>query len=103
PVACPSHTHHSVPTRRSSDLPASTQAGSARVAERLIGRGDPFIRAAELSQFDHKIRRLRYAPGRRGMPVTPITMQRYTARSPGGDRKSTRLNSSHQIISYAVL
>src|SRR5436853_768639 len=65
-------------------VPTSTQAGSARVAESLIGRGDPFIRAAELSQFGHKIRRLRYAPGRRGMPVTPITMQRYPARSPSG-------------------
>src|SRR5947207_9341352 len=65
-------------------VPTSTQAGSARVAEGLIGRRDPLIRAAELSQFDHKIRRLRYAPGRRGMPVTPITMQRYPARSPGG-------------------
>src|SRR3989442_15053115 len=65
-------------------VPTSTQAGAARVAESLIGRTDPFIRAAELSQFDHKIRRLRYAPGRRGMPVTPITMQRYPPRSPGG-------------------
>src|SRR3989442_8041419 len=65
-------------------VPTSTQAGAARAAESLIGRRDRFIRAAKLSQFDHKIRRLRYAPGRRGMPVTPITMERYSARSPGG-------------------
>src|SRR5438552_17089255 len=36
----------------------------------------------------HKIKRSRKLPG--GMVLT------------GGDRKSTRLNSSHQIISYAV-
>src|SRR6266516_3460955 len=65
-------------------VPTSTQAGVARVAESLIGRENPLIRTAKLSQFDHKIRRLRYAPGRRGMPVTPVTMQRYSARSPGG-------------------
>src|SRR5258708_11068250 len=33
-----------------------------------------------------------------GEPV----VSRYRGRQPKGDRKSTRLNSSHQIISYAV-
>src|SRR5258708_37031598 len=32
----------------------------------------------------------------------PVRNPHDTTRIPGGDRKSTRLNSSHQIISYAV-
>src|SRR5207244_10730414 len=35
-----------------------------------------------------------------GFPVTPS--RRACARAAAGDRKSTRLNFSHQIISYAV-
>src|SRR5258708_8523177 len=31
-----------------------------------------------------------------------ITLDDKSVRTPSGDRKSTRLNSSHQIISYAV-
>src|SRR5258708_22415629 len=34
--------------------------------------------------------------------VTPTSGSRWTIVSPKSDRKSTRLNSSHQIISYAV-
>src|SRR5258708_11470817 len=36
-----------------------------------------------------------------GPPCSPASMQA-TRRCPSRDRKSTRLNSSHQIISYAV-
>src|SRR5258708_28822519 len=36
----------------------------------------------------------------RGMPLAPLS--RDALRLEEGDRKSTRLNSSHQIISYAV-
>src|SRR2546427_4574131 len=41
-------------------------------------------------------------------PVVPLVEQlhqvevRHAAQQPGGDRKSTRLNSSHSQISYAV-
>src|SRR5258708_14072914 len=38
-------------------------------------------------------------------PSTPATRREYPAArvpAPAADRKSTRLNSSHQIISYAV-
>src|SRR5207244_10079967 len=42
------------------------------------------------------LRVLQYATLARG--PAPIV----AARAPGADRKSTRLNSSHQIISYAV-
>src|SRR5438552_13818788 len=35
-------------------------------------------------------------------PTMHILSERARVRIPEGDRKSTRLNSSHQIISYAV-
>src|SRR5258708_8054458 len=38
----------------------------------------------------------------RSHPASRNRMSSTTRWSPGGDRKSTRLNSSHQIISYAV-
>src|SRR2546426_5770457 len=41
----------------------------------------------------------------RGMPLeirNSLFTARAISRKPGGDRKSTRLNSSHLVISYAV-
>src|SRR5436190_6792761 len=35
-------------------------------------------------------------------PVPPLITPKPTARHPSTDRKSTRLNSSHTVISYAV-
>src|SRR5207244_7631498 len=64
---------HSFPTRRSSDL--SARGAPTRRAPRSI----PTCR--------------RSAPSARGRPCS---------RRARRDRKSTRLNSSHQIISYAV-
>src|SRR5258708_16445471 len=62
------------PTRRSSDLiPEATRARIVRIADRLGYRPDPLLAAFNFHRL--KIER---------------------------DRKSTRLNSSHQIISYAV-
>src|SRR5690349_23953394 len=79
---------HSFPTRRSSDLsirasscaatdPDRTEAGIARNGERDVAhlRGALFVRDPEL---------------------------RTTPRAKPSDRKSTRLNSSHVEISYAV-
>src|SRR5689334_24015412 len=75
---CGHHRHlHSFPTRRSSDLPlgALTLAGSplASIPIASIALGD-----TPLS----------------GIDINP---------DGAGDRKSTRLNSSHSSISYAVL
>src|SRR5207244_6806676 len=88
----PAHTAlHSFPTRRSSDL--RTPAGSLREARRSSTR--PTI------DFCHSIprawRRKAATPAReeRSGRANPVWLARR-------DRKSTRLNSSHQIISYAV-
>src|SRR5205814_5410793 len=80
---------HSFPTRRSSDLPerAILAAGAAYLkvpdaADHLL---EEKIRAVEGPTLDGWLEEL--AGG---------------APAPGGDRKSTRLNSSHLGISYAV-
>src|SRR3712207_9339874 len=43
-----------------------------------------------------------YAPGGRNPYPSSVVMGVVTARAAGVDRKSTRLNSSHANISYAV-
>src|SRR5207244_13023511 len=71
------HPHlHSFPTRRSSDLNAIV-APSASL----------FSNEATSSQASER---------------GPPSLSRSLVASASGDRKSTRLNSSHQIISYAV-
>src|SRR5207247_10388574 len=85
------------PTRRSSDLPQSVRP-SLREGERrpLVGRG-------QAEPGDHLaavvvIRRVHHHAVRR-----PVRVARSAAeRDVQGDRKSTRLNSSHEWISYAV-
>src|SRR5207248_8308982 len=87
----------SFPTRRSSDL-------WAPVLLRLHGAG---IRV--VARPGHVRERDLEAPGRStvrlprrlaGGPVRPAPPD--DRRHPDGDRKSTRLNSSHRTISYAV-
>src|SRR5690606_42060987 len=78
----------SFPTRRSSDLPAVVRRPAAYHARR--GARDHGVvghRAA-----DHRAR------GDHDVPPEAGTRQDHRA----GDRKSTRLNSSHVKISYAV-
>src|SRR5438552_8243868 len=72
------HLHlHSFPTRRSSDLSSSSI------------RGESAIRAGWGTA--------------RFVSCSAVTVRSCAARDePCRDRKSTRLNSSHQIISYAV-
>src|SRR5206468_12940912 len=74
---------HSFPTRRSSDL---DRHGAARPHEVGADRREP--------------------PGRRHVRVGRLPRVRVArpvwGRSRGRDRKSTRLNSSHDQISYAV-
>src|SRR5207244_8859300 len=97
PRASPLHRHpHSFPTRRSSDLarfsdgrPPASLVGGDRV-----GRGAPGpLRLRSQTGFD------RHAVARR---TAVGALQPASLGFPEPDRKSTRLNSSHQIISYAV-
>src|SRR5207244_13176717 len=68
---------HSFPTRRSSDLERD------------------YVRAGRRGPGGSRGRPPGTAAGRQGSHCQQAAV-------PGGDRKSTRLNSSHQIISYAV-
>src|SRR5207244_12513001 len=95
PCSCPSPPRYlpSSPTRRSSDLGVAVDdAGPAVLrdcAEDLEHvPPDPSAHAgSELTSIDAEPHRGRAAHGHRRL---------------ASDRKSTRLNSSHQIISYAV-
>src|SRR2546426_12226545 len=42
------------------------------------------------------------SPARRVVAALAVSDRSYRGRGPDGDRKSTRLNSSHLVISYAV-
>src|SRR5947208_12127266 len=59
----------------------------------------PISRCAE--RFSDEPEKFLAAPGTAGMEQGPAHAEHDAARH-SGDRKSTRLNSSHQIISYAV-
>src|SRR5947208_17108435 len=75
---------HSFPTRRSSDLSTRMQIGE-------IWYNSPGSDKGGNSSLNHEWVQLHNTSG------SAITMTGWT------DRKSTRLNSSHQIISYAVV
>src|SRR5438034_2762105 len=79
PSSLPPRDFPSFPTRRSSDLPIKP-AGEL-YGEALAESGDP---RSAIQQF------------RLSLVRTP------NRRTPRADRKSTRLNSSHTVISYAV-
>src|SRR5947208_1301957 len=91
---------HSFPTRRSSDLASPTRCCS-------WPRSSPFSRCAASSSTSCP--RATSHGGRSG-PALSSSHSRPASRTPcirstwrtSRDRKSTRLNSSHQIISYAV-
>src|SRR5439155_21017807 len=79
---------HSFPTRRSSDL--------ARRGLRVRGR-----RGLRVRRTDVLAARQGRPPVRRHHPPRRLRLHRRLRRA-GEDRKSTRLNSSHVAISYAV-
>src|SRR5207244_12643637 len=98
--------HHpsppSFPTRRSSDLSAALEYRAPLFAPSRGFRFVPvFIDRTSLSIFGETGRA--YCPN----VVTNGVCRSVDVSNPAmtslGDRKSTRLNSSHQIISYAVL
>src|SRR5207244_11566253 len=93
----------SFPTRRSSDLnPVERRAEVVAVAHIDCARMKRHS-YAELRRFGPRLameRALRLE--RRGERVGRRVERRAKRVTAGLDRKSTRLNSSHQIISYAV-
>src|SRR5207248_10222202 len=82
---------HSFPTRRSSDLILQLTKKTLLIIAREID-----CRGSHGSSF--LVRELR---GQGCMPRKRLSISR-TNRVPPRDRKSTRLNSSHRTISYAV-
>src|SRR5207244_11995889 len=59
-------------------------------------------RRAPSGRAPHPGRHLRHAVPRRDLRPGVLDRRPAPHARPAGDRKSTRLNSSHQIISYAV-
>src|SRR2546430_13517802 len=62
------------------------QAGSEKGHRNRDARTNPVLRQSQLRQ----------------LPSSALLYRQSHAQSEGGDRKSTRLNSSHSQISYAV-
>src|SRR5207247_7833154 len=98
-----SHALHSFPTRRSSDLKQHGGAFVLRIEDTDAARNRPEWIEGILDALD-------WLGIRRGSYEGPYLQSSYAAehRAAGqrlheaGDRKSTRLNSSHEWISYAV-
>src|SRR5690348_18187730 len=94
---------HTVPTRRSSDLgPHTVSIETGEVARQasasvVVSMGDTVVLVTAVAAK-------KAVPGKDFFPLTANYIEKtYAAgRIPGGDRKSTRLNSSHPPISYPV-
>src|SRR5207248_8771546 len=87
---------HSFPTRRSSDLSETDIAGVMSLASSGYQSG---LLHADGAKEDVPLT-LRLDRGNRSSLSQLQTLK--VAGAGGGDRKSTRLNSSHRTISYAV-
>src|SRR5690625_5679387 len=93
---------HSFPTRRSSDLKSRRQGEGVAVDvegvahHRLVGRDDPH--SLSLADAERGV-----LPVGRSVDRPLVRLHRaLECELEFGDRKSTRLNSSHVAISYAV-
>src|SRR5256885_7522867 len=84
----------SSPTRRSSDLSAEDVSNGEDMG--------PFVAAILLSQGQGQPPNVPVAPGDTGAANSPEFLAKRSAANNKLDRKSTRLNSSHLVISYAV-
>src|SRR5207302_10888669 len=90
---------HSYPTRRSSDL-------NRRVAKVAPGQNS----TSDLTSFNNRGKRIQYhntrctrpCAGNLGVRISIGEREGNRSANLNGDRKSTRLNSSHVKISYAV-
>src|SRR5205085_9491060 len=94
------HTHpalHSFPTRRSSDLPSVAAAGALKTATSDF----------RITEFQHVVNKSSAGKANiekamaRQLDLFKASQKRYEPLV-SRDRKSTRLNSSHSQISYAV-
>src|SRR5690606_41146761 len=94
----PHHVLPSSPTRRSSDLAESERALLTRVGPDPDPKRSGSPRDIELENTIRQ-RNHRY---RGAVPIDEIAAHLYREVGCGSDRKSTRLNSSHVKISYAV-
>src|SRR5206468_10550225 len=83
---------HSFPTRRSSDLESRLSRGSARVVHHRLGVTAAGVQSSARPSSPGD-------PSRKGHSANCGGLH---DRQPARDRKSTRLNSSHDQISYAV-
>src|SRR5207248_10059504 len=80
---------HSFPTRRSSDLAVRKE-------------GVPFTFAGRAREVNLEVIPFRSGPARERYFIVLFTTAPEPEPVPKGDRKSTRLNSSHRTTSYAV-
>src|SRR5207244_7437276 len=96
------HILHSLPTRRSSDLPCASPANTASANPSVTAK--PPSHTNTTNNPPPRPRLPKPTPPTPTMSNSPSTAKRgsqpYSTKVT--DRKSTRLNSSHQIISYAV-
>src|SRR5207244_7094715 len=88
--------HHTFPTRRSSDLTPAPEDSLERF--RLHFRHPSFDAKVSSFSIDGEYLRQRRSARKNRHGFSPQVRLNTNDR----DRKSTRLNSSHQIISYAV-
>src|SRR5205807_3256347 len=89
---------HSFPTRRSSDLGWKWPTSFYRFLGPL-----PLDESAQLIQHLPTAVQVPGLPAEEGrVPGPHVEPRRSSSRIVGKDRKSTRLNSSHLVISYAV-
>src|SRR5205807_7579404 len=91
---------HSFPTRRSSDLAALGSAARPRSVDAAALGSAARPRSVDAAALGSAARPRAGAPT---LPPSPSTLPPLPPSLPGRiDRKSTRLNSSHLVISYAV-
>src|SRR5256885_3216300 len=82
---------------------ADATAGDPRVAPAQRGHPSPTERPPGVEAADPRRREHRRQPSGNGGPASRSRLRRERPREPmRRDRKSTRLNSSHLVISYAV-
>src|SRR5947208_9360961 len=92
---------HPFPTRRSSDLPSDGATLTGTVSLTATAVDDRAMAGVQFQVSGQNIG----SEVTTDSPITKFTLAWDSHGVPNGtytDRKSTRLNSSHQIISYAV-
>src|SRR5690606_41840088 len=94
---------HSFPTRRSSDLIMLLQIDELVIVDNLAGRTYLIVYADPQQPEAYALARRRLKALREKLRTPVVIPYAYASmQTPTEDRKSTRLNSSHVKISYAV-